>query len=241
MGASSKRIHAVENSGRVVQAKFKTKVVVKTIEAMNDRQQEYMESLVQNTITVGRGSAGTGKTYIASVIAANQYLLGEIDQIIVMRPIIGMGKSSGAWPGTIEEKIGPYVMPILNTIKKVIGEDKYKNDFGKNILIQPLESVRGMSFDKKTIVILDEAQNTSPDEIRSIVTRLEEGCKLYICGDDAQKDVSGTSGIVYLDGVIKKHKLPKCGVVNFYPEDIVRSGLTKRFVEIFDKEGAAPK
>lgn len=228
---------------RVVNKKFVDNNLdnFKPIVAKNNNQKVYLGSLEKNTITVGKGSAGSGKTYLAASIAAQKYLKGQVNKIIVMRPIVSMGKSSGAFPGTIEEKMIPWLLPIFNHIKKQIGDKKFESDFGKNILIQPLETVRGASFEAGTAVIVDEAQNCTPDEIRSIVTRLEEGCMLAFCGDDKQKDIRGLSGITYLANLIKQHNIPECGVVEFTPEDSVRSGLTKRFVEIFDKEGAAPQ
>lgn len=228
---------------KVVKAKFQEERFeqAKPISAKGENQKLYLHSLQFNAITVGRGSAGSGKSWCAASVAANKYLKGEISQIIVMRPLVGMGKSSGFWPGTIREKLEPYLLPILNTIKDRIGTARYEADFGRNILIQPMEAVRGMNFDSATYVIIDEAQNCSPDEIRSLVTRLAEGCQAAFCGDDKQKDLHGLSGIEYLCNLVKKNNIPGCGVVEFTPQDIVRSGLTRIFVEIFEEEGPAPK
>ena len=211
------------------------------IQAKTENQKLYLDSLQKNAITVGRGSAGSGKSWCAASVAANKYLKGEVEQIVVMRPLVGMGKSSGFWPGDIRAKIEPYLLPILNTIKERIGSAKYEADFGKSILIQPMESVRGMNFSAATYVIVDESQNCTCDEIRSLVTRLATGSFAAFCGDDKQKDLQGVSGIEYLCNLIKKNNIPNCGVVEFTPQDIVRSGLTRIFVEIFEEEGPAPK
>lgn len=212
----------------------------KPILAKNENQKEYIHSLMTNVITVGRGSAGTGKTYVAACVAANKYLKGEIDKIVITRPLVGMGKSSGFWPGTITDKLEPYLLPIINTLKERIGEDKFRADYGKNITIQPMEAVRGMNFDN-VFLIVDEAQNCEPLEIRSLVTRLAEGSQAAFCGDDKQMDLKGLSGIKYLCNLIKNHNIQNCGVVEFGPSDIVRSGITKVFVEIFDAEGVVPR
>ncbi len=231
--------------GRVTKPKFEEvkqeQVRNIVIVPRNDRQKAYHKSLLTNTITVGRGSAGTGKTYLAARVAAAKYLKGEVEKIVVMRPLVGMGASSGFWPGTIQDKIGPYVAPILSVLRESIGDHRYDNDFGDKIVIQPMEAVRGMSFKEKTFVIVDESQNCTPDEIRSLTTRLETGSQAVFCGDDRQKDLKGLSGIEYLCNLIKNRCIPECGVVEFTPEDIVRSGLTKIFVQIFDEEGPAPK
>lgn len=226
-----------------VAAKFKEEkeIRVKPITAKTENQKLYLDSLQSNAITVGRGSAGSGKSWCAASVAANKYLKGEIDQIVVMRPLVGMGKSSGFWPGDIRAKLEPYLLPILNTIKDTIGAAKYEADFGKSILIQPMEAVRGMNFDFRTYVIVDESQNCTPDEIRSLVTRMASGSQAAYCGDDKQRDIPGLSGIQYLCDLIKKHNIPNCGVVEFTPADIVRSGLTRIFVEIFEEEGPSPR
>lgn len=222
-----------------VKDKFAEEHKAKPIVAKNESQKKYLHSLQFDTVSVGKGSAGTGKTYYAAAVAANKYLKGEIHQIIVARAYVTMGKSTGFWPGTVEEKLLPFVAPILNVIKDRLGDAKYQCEFGKTVKIQPLEAIRGMSFPAGTFLIIDESQNLNVDEVRSIVTRLEEGSQVAFCGDDKQRDVRGVSGIVYLANLIKKHNLPNCSVIEFTPADIVRSGLTRAFVEIFEKEGSA--
>lgn len=222
-----------------VKEKFAEEHKAKPIVAQNENQKLYLHSLQFDTISVGKGSAGTGKTYCAAAVAANKYLKGEITQIIVTRAYVPMGKTTGFWPGTVEDKLLPYLAPILNTIKERIGAHRYEAEFGKTIKIQPLEAIRGMSFPSGTFLICDEAQNLSISEVRSIVTRFETGAQAAFCGDDKQRDVSGVSGIVYLTNLIKNYNLPNCSVVEFTTDDIVRSGLTKAFVEIFEREGSA--
>lgn len=222
-----------------VKEKFEEEHKAKPIVAKNENQKKYLHSLQFDTVSVGKGSAGSGKTWCAAAVAANKYLKGEIKQIIVARAYVTMGNSTGFWPGTVEEKLLPFVAPILNTIKERIGDAKYQAEFTKTIKIQPLEAIRGMSFPSGTFLIVDESQNLNVEEVRSIVTRLETGSQVAFCGDDKQRDVKGISGIVYLANLIKKHSLEGCSVVEFTPEDIVRSGLTKAFVEIFEKEGPA--
>lgn len=219
--------------------KPKFEPVLKPITAKNENQKKYLHSLQFDTVSVGKGSAGSGKTWCAAAVAANKYLKGEINQIIVARAYITMGKSTGFWPGTVEEKLLPFVTPILNVIKDRIGDTKYDAEFRKTIKIQPLEAIRGMSFPAGTFLLVDESQNLSVEEVRSIVTRLEEGSQVAFCGDDKQRDIKGVSGIVYLANLIKNHNLQNCSVVEFTPQDIVRSGLTRQFVEIFEKEGPA--
>ena len=226
-------------TGRVMKGKFEGERKVLPVVAKNENQKKYLHSLQFDTVSVGKGSAGSGKTFCAAAVAANKYLKGEIDKIIVTRAYVPMGKSTGFWPGSVEDKIYPFVAPILNVIKERIGAARFDADFGKKILIQPLEAIRGMSFPSGVFLICDESQNLTVEEVRSIVTRLETGAQVAFCGDDKQRDVRGVSGIVYLANIIKKYNLPECTVVEFTPEDIVRSGLTRAFVEIFEEEGSA--
>lgn len=228
-----------KDTTKVVKEKFQEEHKAKPIVAKNENQKKYIHSLQFDTVSVGKGSAGSGKTWCAAAVAANKYLKGEIDKIIVARAYVPMGKSTGFWPGTVEDKLLPFVTPILNVIKERIGEGKFSAEFGKTIIIQPLEAIRGMSFQPGTYLIVDESQNLTVEEVRSIVTRLEENSQVAFCGDDKQRDVKGVSGIVYLANTIKKHNLQNCSVVEFTPDDIVRSGLTKAFVKIFEEEGSA--
>ena len=236
-----KRTRKTRNGGikPEVKEKFAEEHKAKPIVAKNENQKKYLHSLQFDTVSVGKGSAGSGKTWCAAAVAANKYLKGEINQIIVARAYVPMGKTTGFWPGSVEEKLMPFVAPILNVIRERIGESRYQCEFGKTIKIQPLEAIRGMSFPAGTFLIIDESQNLNVEEVRSIVTRLEEGSQVAFCGDDKQRDVQGVSGIVYLANLIKKHNLPNCSVVEFTPADIVRSGLTRAFVEIFEKEGSS--
>jgi phosphate starvation-inducible PhoH-like protein len=217
--------------------KFQQEHQAKPIVAMNENQKKYLHSLQFDTVSVGKGSAGTGKSWCAAAVAANKYLKGEINQIIVTRAYVPMGKTTGFWPGSVEDKLAPFVAPILTTIKERIGAHRYEAELGKTIKIQPLEALRGMSFPSGTYLIVDESQNLNIEEVRSIVTRLETGSQVAFCGDDFQRDVPGVCGIVYLTNLIKKHELEGCTVTEFTSEDIVRSGLTKAFVKIFEKEG----
>ena len=230
-----------DRGDRRVKPKFQEERIqqVKPIVAKNENQKKYLNSLQKNMLTVAKGSAGVGKSALMAWVAANKYLRGEVNKIVITRPLVGMGKSSGFWPGTIEEKIMPYLIPTLNNIKKVIGNSKFEADLGKSIIIQPMESIRGMSFEEKTFLCVEEAQNMTVEEVRSVVTRMEEGSFICFVGDDKQKDIQGVSGIVYLSDIIKKHNIQKSEVIEFTPDDIVRSGLTAQFVKIFELEGSS--
>jgi phosphate starvation-inducible PhoH-like protein len=212
------------------------------LQPKNHSQERLMDAIEHGThLIVAAGSAGTGKTYVACIVAAQMYLRGEINKIVLVHPYTPMGRSIGMLPGGINEKLSFMLAPMINVIKSIIGEGKYNNDLDKNIILMPLEFIRGMSFEEGTAVIIDEAQNCSPHEIRGVVTRGEKGSITILLGDTAQHDMRGTSGLAYLEKVIIDNQMKGCELIRFTSEDIVRSDLVGDFVRIFDREGAAPQ
>lgn len=219
--------HEDERKSKIVQITPKSK-----------SQENFLDALSQCTLIVGNGSAGTGKTFLAATHAANKMLSVGKHKVIVSRPYVSMGKSAGLLPGTLEEKLAPYLAPILTVLKESLGTTKYNADFGKTIQVQLLEAVRGMDFQNCTVII-DEAQNLTIEEIKSIVTRIGNDCQLILIGDSYQSDLkAGESGLEWLCDIINKYKIEGADVTRFTSKDIVRSGICKKFVEIFDKEGA---
>lgn len=210
--------------------------LIQEIRPMNEAQALFVDVLKKNQIAVAMGSAGTGKTYMAATHAANQYLRNPSTTIYMSRPYVTMGRSAGLLPGTIEEKMAPFLAPITGVLKSQLGK-KYEADFGKSIQVQLIEAIRGLDL-KDAILIVDEAQNLTRDEMKSIVTRLGSGSQIILVGDSKQSDLpKGESGLEWLVDLIEKYDIKGCDFVEFGAEDIVRSGIVKRFVEIFDEEG----
>jgi phosphate starvation-inducible PhoH-like protein len=208
----------------------------KQVVPKGENQRKLIAALKCDVVVLATGSAGTGKTFITSVIAANKYVQQEIDKIVLTRPYVGMGKSSGFWPGTIREKIEPYLRPVLDVLKDRIGANDFESLIGKSIELQPLEAVRGRTFDN-AMVIIDEAQNTTPEEVRALVTRIGQNTQMVFCGDTSQSDIRGDNGLKYLTKIIEDNNLEGCSVIHFKPEDSVRSDICAVFVKIFDNEG----
>lgn len=207
------------------------------IVAKTENQKLFLKACATDAIVVGRGSAGVGKTYLAASVAANKLLKGDIDKIVMVRPYVQMGRSSGFWPGSIQDRMEPYFAPMLNVFKKRLGEGNFNNLYGKSILIQPMEAVRGMDFEN-TLLLADEMQNCTKEEMRCLVTRISEGSQFIFIGDDKQSDIKAhDSGLLYLVELLKKHSIPDTSVVEFTSDDVVRHGLVSRFVKIFDEEG----
>lgn len=233
--------------GKVIKGKFAVErndppvIVAKT-----EKQREYFKALNDPNVQVviALGFHGTGKTFCASVVAADMFRKNQLEKIIVSRAYVQTGKSSGLKPGTALDKLYPYVRNVLDTIKHRIGQGAYeialKDGVTGDIEVQEVESIRGRSFDQPSFLIIDEAQQTSPEEMQSIVTRIGDSCKLVMCGDIRQKDIKGESGIEWFMSFAQRHNLKGVKIIDFSdPEDIVRGGLVKDIAigMMKDKEG----
>ncbi len=193
-----------------------------------------MVSVQQSACTIAMGSAGTGKTFIAASIAAQDLANREIGTIVISRPNVPTGKSLGAFPGTVEEKMAPWLMSITNTLKKQLGASLYENECKLgHIQIQPVETIRGQSFDN-SIILFDEAQQLEIDEVKAIVTRIGQYSRLVLMGDVTQRDNTG-KGLEYLIDLSDRHHLP-VEIHEFTSDDIVRSDICKLFVKAFEAD-----
>jgi len=224
-----------EAVGRVVKEKFlEERVSFAPVVAKTQKQKEYFRLLNDPNIKaiVCLGYHGTGKTFCAAVSAADKFRKNEIEKIIVARAYVQTGKTSGFKPGSSLQKLYPYVRNVLDTIKSRIGVGAYeialKDGDNGQIEVQEVESIRGRSFDIPSYLIIDEAQQTTPEEMQSIVTRVSDNCKLVLCGDVLQKDITGQSGLEWFMAFARRHNLQGVAVIDFNdPEDIVRGGLVK--------------
>ena len=198
-------------------------------------QDEYIAALHTASQVIVLGPAGTGKTYIAATAACNLYLTKQIDKIIVTRPNVAAGKSIGYFPGTLEEKMMPWVMPVLEVLHWHLGKGAVDTGIKNgNIEIAPFETMRGRSF-TDAFVILDEAQNVTPHEIKMFLTRVGENCTVILNGDIQQSDLPDTSGLTRAIHMAKKYMLP-VPIIEFGVDDIVRSDLCKQWIMAFMKE-----
>jgi phosphate starvation-inducible PhoH-like protein len=202
----------------------------------NDNQRLYLQALKTSIQTIVMGCAGTGKTYMASVYAAQQYQKNQIDKIILTRPNVPSGRSLGFFAGSMEEKMAPWVVPFTDVIREVLGAEVYEIAVKKkNIDVVPFEVMRGRTF-RNAFVILDEAQNTDPKEMKMFLTRIGEGSQVVINGDIKQSDLKSSSGLNVLLGLVKSQDLP-VPVIEFTADDIVRSDICAMWIKAFDKEG----
>lgn len=232
MDPKPKSKRASKFSGATAEAKSKQVV----LEAKTEKQKEYLAALRGPDVVVAVGYSGTGKSYMAAVHAANQYLNKEIDKIILTRPNVAVGKDLGYLPGELADKFTPWVMPILDTLIEVMGkgvvETAIKNG---NIEFAPLAYMRGRSF-QNAFIILDEASNTTAQEIVLFMTRIGDNTKVVINGDILQQDIKGTSGLQVVLDISRKYDID-VALIEFGIEDIVRSPICKAWVVAFTKEG----
>lgn len=205
-----------------------------SVKALNEGQSEYIDSLNNCPCTIVVGPAGTGKTFLAASIAAQHLANRDVDTIVISRPNVPTGKSLGAFPGTVEEKMAPWLMSITTTLKRQLGVGFYEHAVKTGaIQIQPVETIRGRSFDNADL-LFDESQQLEVDELKAIVTRIGKGSRLVLMGDITQRD-NTSSGLEYLIDLADRHHLP-VEVHEFDSDDIVRSDICKLFVKAFEAD-----
>lgn len=203
------------------------------IRPKNFAQDQYLESIKRNTITFGVGPAGTGKTYIAAAYAAEQLYYKRIDKIIVTRPAVEAEESLGFLPGELEEKYAPYLAPVREIFEDLLGKSfvEYCLKVGY-IEPVPIAFLRGRTFNN-AVVLIDEAQNCTPNQMKLILSRIGEGSKYIIDGDISQKDIKGDSGLE--DAIRRLSGISGIEVSHFLNADIVRSGMCKKIIQAYSE------
>lgn len=202
------------------------------IEGRNVNQNAYIKGIQKFPITIGDGPAGVGKTWLVAALAAEMLEAGEIDKILLTRPAQEAGEKLGFLPGEKEDKYEPYLQPFREALEERLGKTtlEYYLKVGK-IEGAPLAYMRGRTF-KNTLMILDEAQNTSPVQMKMFLTRAGEGSRIVVNGDLAQQDTFGVSGL--LSAKKKLKHLPAVKLVEFKVTDVVRSGLVQEVLEAWE-------
>jgi phosphate starvation-inducible PhoH-like protein len=207
------------------------KVVPKT-----EGQYHYIEAIKNSTIILTEGPAGTGKTFIATMLAMEALRKDPRLNLILTRPVVEAGEKVGFLPGTIEEKYAPYLQPFRAIIEKFYRPGHLDYILQKKsgpIYPTPLCYMRGQTFENSW-VILDEAQNTTVTQMKLFLTRLGEGSKLIINGDTDQVDIKEQSGL--RDAILRLRGIPGVSIVRFDEEDVVRHGLIKYILKAYSNE-----
>ena len=207
----------------------------KPIIARTENQQKLVKAFESNDLVFALGPAGSGKTYVAIALAVRALKNKEVKKIILSRPAVEAGEKLGFLPGDMKDKIDPYLQPLYDALQDMIPTVKLKEYMDNNVIqIAPLAFMRGRTL-SDAIIILDEAQNTTPHQIKMFLTRLGLNAKMVITGDMTQIDlpVSQSSGLIQALQILKG--VPGIGRIEFNKKDIVRHKLVQRIVEAYEK------
>lgn len=197
-------------------------------------QKNYVDAIRQKMIVFGMGPAGTGKTYLAMAMAITAFKNEEVGRIILTRPAIEAGEKLGFLPGDLQSKVDPYLRPLYDALYQIMGAESFQKNMEKGLIeVAPLAYMRGRTLDN-AFIILDEAQNTTPAQMKMFLTRIGFGSKAVITGDATQKDLSPgtTSGLDVALKVLKK--VDEIGICELTSQDVVRHPVVQKIVKAYE-------
>ena len=198
-------------------------------------QKHYVTTIRKRDIVFGIGPAGTGKTYLAVVLAVAALKEGAVKRIVLTRPAVEAGESLGFLPGDLQEKVDPYLRPLYDALYDVMGPEQTAKALERGLIeIAPLAYMRGRTLDD-SFIILDEAQNTTPEQMKMFLTRLGFGSKMVITGDATQIDLprGKKSGLIEAKHILEG--IEEIGFVHFAEQDVVRHSLVQKIITAYDK------
>ncbi len=210
----------------------------KPIKAKTLGQQQYMKAIEHNTVTLGVGPAGTGKTYLAVAAAVAAFRAREVNRIILTRPAVEAGERLGFLPGDMQNKVDPYLRPLYDALFEMLGTESYNKYLEKgNIEVAPLAYMRGRTLDD-SFIILDEAQNTTREQMKMFLTRLGFGSKIVITGDVTQIDLPGDKVSGLKDAIRVLDGVEDIAICRLTAQDVVRHVLVQRIITAYEKAEA---
>jgi phosphate starvation-inducible PhoH-like protein len=206
----------------------------KPIKVKTIGQKHYVSSIKKKDIVFGIGPAGTGKTYLAVVLAVTALKEGKVKRIVLTRPAVEAGESLGFLPGDLQEKVDPYLRPLYDALNDVLGPEAVAKALERGLIeVAPLAYMRGRTLED-SFIILDEAQNTTPEQMKMFLTRLGFGAKMVITGDVTQIDLprGKSSGLVEAERILRS--IPEVGFITFAESDVVRHSLVQKIIVAYD-------
>ena len=197
-------------------------------------QKQYVDMIKKNMIVFGVGPAGTGKTYLAMAMAITAFKNDDVNRIILTRPAIEAGEKLGFLPGDLQSKVDPYLRPLYDALYEIMGAESFMKNMEKGLIeVAPLAYMRGRTLDN-AFIILDEAQNTTPAQMKMFLTRIGFGSKVIVTGDKTQKDLpqGAKSGLDTALAILKK--VSEIGICELTSKDVVRHPLVQKIVKAYD-------
>ncbi len=207
----------------------------KPIKAKTLGQKKYVDAIREKTIVLGVGPAGTGKTYLAVAMAVSAFRAKEVERIILTRPAVEAGEKLGFLPGDLQQKVDPYLRPLYDALFDMLGAEQFQRYQERgNIEVAPLAYMRGRTLDD-SFIILDEAQNTTPEQMKMFLTRLGFGSKIVVTGDITQIDLPDgkRSGLVDVIRILKN--VEDIETIRFSEKDVVRHKLVQDIIKAYEK------
>lgn len=207
----------------------------KPIKAKTLGQKKYIDAIKSNTVVFGIGPAGTGKTYLAVALAVSAFRAKEVNRIILTRPAVEAGEKLGFLPGDLQQKVDPYLRPLYDALFDMFGPENFQKYQEKGCIeVAPLAYMRGRTLDD-SFIILDEAQNTTPEQMKMFLTRLGFGSKIVVTGDITQIDLpeGKKSGLIEVIKILKN--VDDIQTVKFSEKDVVRHKLVQDIIKAYDK------
>lgn len=209
------------------------------LRARTPTQSNYLDNIASHDITFGIGPAGTGKTYLAVACAVDALERNSVQRIVLTRPAVEAGERLGFLPGDLTQKVDPYLRPLYDALYDLMGYEKVQKAFERNALeIAPLAFMRGRTLNN-AFIILDEAQNTTPEQMKMFLTRIGFGARAVVTGDVSQIDLpkGAMSGLIDAERVLKRVK--GIAITRFTTADVVRHPLIARIVDAYDAQRTA--
>ena len=198
-------------------------------------QKKYVDSIRKNTIVFGVGPAGTGKTYLAMAMAITAFKNNEVNRIILTRPAIEAGENLGFLPGDLQQKVDPYLRPLYDALYEIMGAENFARNMEKGAIeVASLAYMRGRTLDN-SFIVLDEAQNTTPEQMKMFLTRIGYGSKAVVTGDTTQIDLprGKNSGLIESTKILKN--IEDIAICNLTNKDVVRHPLVQKIIAAYEK------